>query len=337
MVNDQKGSIMYIENKIRPYLVSGGYPTEDAWHFFTPKGEMKIEGCNEFFTKLFPLCNGRKTINEIGEYFAEEDDFNRIMDALMENQILVDCNRIYEVFYAYSRNPMPFWEEMTLEETCAFVADGGHLPKAEGEIFNGGFSETKLRGFMDKRCSTRNFQDASVDKATIFSMLWSAYGVQEKRVDGESQFLERTYTVPSGGALYPLMIYLIILKPCSLLAKGVYRWHKEKSFLEMVKLGDFSLEVAVTIYGISSVEKAAGILCVVADFERSARKYGNKAYNLIQQEVGHVMQNVALFCAENNLGVVEIGGYDDEHLADLINVDFPKKAPLIVAAFGEKE
>lgn len=48
------------------------------------------------------------------------------------------------------------------------------------------------------------------------------------------------------------------------------------------------------------------------------------------------MQNVALFCAEKNIGVVEIGGYCDEALANLLGVQFPTKAPLIVAAFGNK-
>lgn len=337
MADGQEGFIMNIEKRIRPYLVSGGYPLDNTWHFFTPKGEVKIEGCNDFFLKLFPLCDGHKTVNEIEQYFIEEVEFISMVATLLEKQILVDCNRIYEVFCAYSRNPMPFYEEMGAEETFAFVADESHLPKIKGEIFNEAFQKTKLQNLTDQRCSTRRFKNTSISKEKIFSMLWSAYGVQTKRVKGESLFLERTYTVPSGGALYPLIIYLILLKPCFPLDNGVYLWHKEGGFLELISPGDFSSEVTDVIYGISEIQKAVGILCAGADFERSAKKYGNKAYNLIQQEVGHVMQNVALFCTENNLGVVEIGGYDDESLAILIGMDFPKKSPLIVAAFGEKE
>ena len=190
---------------------------------------------------------------------------------------------------------------------------------------------------MDKRCSTREFSGQSLTRDQIYSIVWCAYGKQTKRKDHESDFLKWTFNVPSGGALYPLFIYLILLKQCEDLKPGIYLWHKERNILELLSKGNYLVKLENIVDGISSLKGATGILCVVADFERSAKKYGNKAYNLIQQEVGHTMQNVALYCAENNIGTVEVGGYYDELLANLLEINFPNRAPLILTVFGKRK
>ena len=331
---------MNLENQIRPYYVCGGFPTDNSWTFFTPSGEIEVKGCNLALEILLPMCNGNNRLDfivaELKKTF-KKGEIEELLSALFQYLILVDSGRIFQAFYAYSKNPMPFFESLSQDETFNFVSDQSHLPSINGSCIEVRFEKTNLQKTMDLRCSTRNFSEESMGEESIFSLLWCAYGAQEKREAEESNFLEKTYTVPSGGALYPLFIYLILFKQSDSLGKGVYLWHKEKNILELVNGGDFLARAGEIITGIPSLEKATGVLCVVADFERSAKKYGNKAYNLIQQEVGHVMQNTALFCAENNFGIVEIGGYNDEELAYLLSLPFPNQSPLIVAAFGRKK
>ncbi len=330
---------MNLENRIRPYCVCGGFPRMESWVFFVPDGEIEIKGCNQGLEILLPMCNGRNSLDFIRtelEKTFESKDVEDLLIVLFQHLILVDSNRIFQVFYAYSRNPMPFFESLTPQETFDFVSDQSHLPLIGNNSVKAKFKKTELQMIMDMRCTIRDFSGEAMNEESVVSLVWSAYGKQTKRANDESDFLERTFTVPSGGALYPLFIYLILFKQCGSLEKGIYLWHKEESLLELINAGDFLCESGEIINGIPSLEHSAGVMCVVADFERSARKYGNKAYNLIQQEVGHVMQNVALFCAERNIGVVEIGGYCDEALASLLDIQFPIEAPLIVAAFGNK-
>jgi len=330
---------MNLENRIRPYYVCGGFPKAESWIFFTPCGEIEIGGCNKALEVLLPMCNGMNHIDfvrgKLEEMFSKEE-VEELLFALFQQFVLVDSNRIFQVFYAYSKNPMHFFEALSAEETSNFVGDQSHLPVIGGSCFEAKFQKNKLQEIMDKRCSTREFSGETMDKETIFSLVWNAYGEQVKRMNGESDFLERTFTVPSGGALYPLFIYVVLFRQCGSLMEGIYLWHKEKNLLELVKAGNFLSEAEKIVSGIPSLKSTVGLMCVVADFERSAKKYSNKAYNLIQQEAGHVMQNVALFCADNNIGVVEIGGYDDEPLAGFLNLSFPNQAPLIIAAFGKK-
>jgi len=330
---------MNLENRIRPYYVCGGFSKAESWIFFVPEGEIEVKGCNEILEALLPMCNGRNNLDLIKtELMREFDgkDVEDLLSALFQYLVLVDSNRIFQVFYAYSRNPMPFFESLTSQETFDFVGDQSHLPPIVNNSVEAKFEKTELQRIMDTRCSTRDFSDQAINEDTLLSLVWSAYGKQSTRTGGESNFLERTFNVPSGGALYPLFVYLVLFKQCGSLEKGIYLWHKEESLLELVKAGDFLHESGEIINGIPTLDDSIGVMCVVADFERSAKKYGNKAYNLIQQEVGHVMQSVALFCAENGIGVVEIGGYCDEALANLLDIQFPIKAPLIVAAFGNK-
>jgi SagB-type dehydrogenase family enzyme len=330
---------MNLKNIIRPYYVCGGYPKMDSWIFFVPEGEIEMGGCNKMLEVLLPLCNGRNSLDFIKTELKmkfDDKDVESLLLVLFQYLVLVDSNRIFQVFYAYSRNPMPFFESLTPQETFDFVSDQSHLPSIGNNYVEAKFEKTELQRIMDMRCSTRDFSDQAISEDMLLSLVWSAYGKQITRISSENDFLERTFNVPSGGALYPLSIYLVLFKQCGSLEKGIYLWHKEKNLLELIRTGDFLYESGEIINGIPTLDDSIGVMCVVADFERSAKKYSNKAYNLIQQEVGHVMQNVALFCAEKNIGVVEIGGYCDEALGNLLGVQFPTKAPLIVAAFGNK-
>lgn len=330
---------MNLKNQIRPYYVCGGFPKGDAWIFFTPGGEIKINGCNKMIKVLLSLCNGYNLLDFVEKKLEgkfSRKDIKKLIDVLFEHLILVDSNRIFQILYAYSKNPMPFFESLNQEETHNLISDKGHLLPIGSHYFKAQFKKTGILKIMDLRCSTRDFSKESVSEEIILSLVWSAYGQQTKRRNNECNFLERTFTVPSGGALYPLSIYVILFKRCGSMVSGVYLWHKEENLLELIKRGNFLLVAERVIDGIPSLRNAAGVVCVVADFERSAKKYGNKSYNLIQQEAGHVMQNIALFCAEKNIGFVEIGGYHDKKLAEFLKLRFPSHAPLIVSAFGKK-
>jgi len=79
--------------------------------FFTPVGEVRISDCDEALKILLPLCNGCNSLNlirnELEKKFKKKE-VNKLITVLLQYQIIIDVNQIFQVFYSYSRNPLPF-------------------------------------------------------------------------------------------------------------------------------------------------------------------------------------------------------------------------------------
>ena len=78
---------------------------------------------------------------------------------------------------------------------------------------------------------------------------------------------------------------------------------------------------------------APGILVLAGVYERSARKYGQRAPRYVHMEVGHAAQNVYLQCGSLGLGTCAIGAFTDEALKKLIGMT-EDEVPLYVMPVG---
>jgi SagB-type dehydrogenase family enzyme len=330
---------MYIKNLERPYLVAGGFPSGNSWTFFTSHGDVEIDGCNELLQKLLPLCSGLRKLSEVIEILGTQfhlPEIEQLIEILVEYLIIVDANRVFYSFHAYTRNPEPFSTGITKESANALIKDFSHIPPIRGRIFSVELKKGNLKKLLEKRKTVRVFSGEILEESDIAGLMWSMCGKQEYREDIEEYFQDITYNIPSGGALYPLLQYVFIFKKCGMFSPGLYFWRREISSMELVKEGNFSKELSFIVTGIDDMSGSVGIACVVADFEHSAKKYGNKSYNLIYLEAGHMMQNAHLFCTERKIGFVEVAGFYDEELARMLEIDFIQKAPLIAAVFGKE-
>lgn len=322
-----------------PYLACGGYPSEDAWIFLTAGGKIKIKGCNDALATLLPFFDGTNELATILDELAraERTDILRLIDMLAQHQIIVDANHLYQSFHAYARYPAPFSTNCSHEENVANYYDLSHLPPILGKTIKLPIAESAFSCLTRKRTSCRSFSGEGLTEKQVFNLAWNMYGRQDEGVPRESPFF--TFTVPSGGGLYPLFLYLLLFKPCGTLGPGTYLWHKEQSLLETRSETNPLPAVSKIVIGVqnATVDRAAGMICIVADFERSANKYGNHAYNLALLEAGHLMQNAYLYCAENKLGMLEVYGFTCEPLAELLRISLPDKSPLIAALFGKSQ
>jgi len=322
----------------RPYLVCGGYPTHDAWVFFAPKGKIEIRGCNEVLANLLPLFDGSGDFAQIMNELAQtgRDDILEVIATLVDRQIVVDANHVFKLFQSYASYPAPFSLQCSHEENVANYYDVSHLPSVRGTTLQVPIRKTCLGRLARKRTTCRRFSGESVTDTEVFELVWTMYGRQdEDRVPAPPPALP-TFTVPSGGGLYPLSLYVLLAKPCGKLSPGVYLWHKEDSLLERVTEADPSPDLAQMLIGVQAetARQAAGVVCVVADFERTAKKYGNHAYNLALLEAGHVMQNAYLYGSENQVGILEVYGFLRDRLASLLGVEPEEKSPVIACLFG---
>jgi SagB-type dehydrogenase family enzyme len=163
---------------------------------------------------------------------------------------------------------------------------------------------------LDRRRSRRDFAGGALDGRLLATVLDAAYGAR----DGNRR------TVPSGGALYPLELY-VAARAVDRVASGVYRYDSELHALEEHELGDPwpALVAACPLPGL--LDDAAAALLVRAVFGRARFKYGQRGYRFALLEAGHLVQNVALAAAALDLPALPLGGFFDGQVDELVGAD----------------
>ncbi|MBM4176573.1 MAG: SagB/ThcOx family dehydrogenase [Ignavibacteria bacterium] len=179
---------------------------------------------------------------------------------------------------------------------------------------------------MLKRRSVRYFSDKSLTLAEISQLLWSAQGITEPR-DG-------LRTAPSAGALYPLEVYVVAGKVENLEA-GIYKYKPQTHELIKIVKGDKRTELYNAALQQSSIQTAPANLVFPAVYERTSRKYRDRAERYVHIEIGHAAQNVCLQAVSLGLGTVTIGAFYDNKVKKVMQL--PKnEEPLYIMPIGKK-
>jgi SagB-type dehydrogenase family enzyme len=184
------------------------------------------------------------------------------------------------------------------------------------------------------RLSCRRFAPLPLPLAKLATLLHTAYGVHGRSLLFEQEFLERP--VPSGGGLYPLESYLLATRVDGL-ASGIYHYAPLGHLLE--QCGDATPaapQLARLFLGQPYVGDAAGVLVLTAVVERSLWKYRDRGYRYLLFEAGHVAQNVNLVAAALGIGALDLGGFLDVELGELLGLDPEMEIPLYGIAVGSQ-
>ena len=180
------------------------------------------------------------------------------------------------------------------------------MPKLVGEV--------SVERALALRRSVRRFAPGSLALSSVGQILWAAQGVTDPA---------GFRTAPSAGALYPLEVYLVAgavrdLRP------GVYRYDPGRHALLFVSGGDPRAAVAKAARGQDWVAEAPAIVVLTGHYERTARKYRERAERYVHIEAGHAAQNVTLQAVALGLGTTMVGAFHDERLARVL--DLPRRA-----------
>ena len=137
--------------------------------------------------------------------------------------------------------------------------------------------------------------------------------------------------VPSGGALYPLELY-VVARRVDNLATGVYHFDPFDRALDLLAAGEPALENVFVDPAIS--ENAAAILVVTGLFWRSRSKYGLRGYRFTLLEAGHLVQTVQLLATEAEIDALPLGGFYDAALDSLVRADGVNESIVYAVAVG---
>jgi SagB-type dehydrogenase family enzyme len=138
--------------------------------------------------------------------------------------------------------------------------------------------------------------------------------------------------VPSGGALYPLELYVAALAVDGVLP-AVAHYHPARHSLELLRPVRRS-EVAAAVVDPKVVEHGAALLVVTGMFWRARFKYGLRGYRFALLEAGHVAQNVLLAAAALRLPALPLGGFYDRRVEELVGADGLDEAAVYAIVLG---
>ncbi len=201
-------------------------------------------------------------------------------------------------------------------------AESDHLviklpePRKRGDL---SLEETIMR-----RRSIRSYRADSLDLQDVSQLLWAAQGLTDAA--------EKLRSAPSAGALYPLELILVASNVRGI-PIGVYRYHPETHQLVRMQPGDVQSALCLAALHQQWVAEAAMVLVVVADYQRTTAKYGQRGMRYVYMEVGHVAQNIYLQCVPLGLGTVFVGAFYDEQVKSVLKLPLQEE-PLAILPIG---
>jgi len=170
--------------------------------------------------------------------------------------------------------------------------------------------EVSVERALASRRSLRAFAREPLPLPAVSQLLWAAQGITHP---------EGLRTAPSAGALYPLELYLVV-GAVSGIGPGVYRYDPRHHRLSLLSPGGVRADGAEAALGQEWIADAPAILVVAAVYERTARKYAERAERYVHIEAGHAAQNVYLEAAALGLGTTLVGAFRDEALTRAIGL-----------------
>ncbi|MFC5182691.1 SagB/ThcOx family dehydrogenase [Actinomadura harenae] len=127
---------------------------------------------------------------------------------------------------------------------------------------------------------------------------------------------------PSGGALYPIDLYLAARRVRNL-APALYLHDPYEDALRPAGVpdGPARLSEALAIRDVVDEEHAAAVFLLVARPWRSMRKYGDRGMRYVFLEAGAIAQNIHLVAVALGLGTVDCGSFYDDEVHEALEVD----------------
>ncbi len=181
------------------------------------------------------------------------------------------------------------------------------------------------------RRSVQEFSGQPIDLRALSKLLYFGGGITDQRSDGLGSTLHLR-ACPSGGALYPLELYCAAHHVDGL-EPAIYYYDPLDHALRLVLGGDFREQIEHAT-SLGSVAQSAACIIICATFPRTTFKYGERGYRFALIESGHIAQNLLLAAEGEGLAATPVGGFVDDDLNSLIDLDGVNEAVLYLILVG---
>ncbi|MEI2703228.1 MAG: SagB family peptide dehydrogenase [Baekduia sp.] len=175
---------------------------------------------------------------------------------------------------------------------------------------------------IQARRSRRSFGTDPVSLQDLSTILHAGYGVTAR--PDESAPHPNRRSVPSGGGLYPLEIF-IAARNVDGLEQGLYHYDPHRAQLEDMRHEDVSRalrELLIELPQLPDMSATCGAIVFIAGaFWRTRFKYGLRGYRWALIEAGHVGQNMLLSSGAVGLNAFPFGGFWDGRVDQYLGLD----------------
>jgi SagB-type dehydrogenase family enzyme len=183
-----------------------------------------------------------------------------------------------------------------------------------------------------KRRTIRNYSNQPLDLNQVSYLLYLSYGITSK--NARENYVECFRASPSAGATYPLELYPFVFNVEGL-KRGIYHYNVRDNVLEFLKEGDFRTKLSDIALGQDFVAKSAVTFVLTAIFDRTIFKYGERGYRYVLLDAGHLVQNIYLVSTALGLGACSIGGFFDDELNALLEIDGVNESAIYAISVGK--
>jgi SagB-type dehydrogenase family enzyme len=194
---------------------------------------------------------------------------------------------------------------------------------------------TPLNVSLDKvltnRVTARSLSPQPLTLETVATLLHYAYGITRDNAD--TIFPRPFRIVPSGGALYPLEIFFHSTQVEGL-SVGLYHYNPVTNCLRHLREADLSPRLAEAMVQRTLPFDASIVFFISAIFERATFKYGPRGYRFVLLEAGHVAQNMSLVASALGLGCMNLGGFFDRQIDEILGFDGLNHSTIYLTAIG---
>ena len=119
------------------------------------------------------------------------------------------------------------------------------------------------------------------------------------------------------------------------LKPGIYHYHLKSHALEELLTGGSIKRDVLKLFGAHWMKQVGMIIATSGVFYRNQVKYGERGFRHILTEVGHLCQNIYLLCPGFGLGCCNSGGFLDDPLNKLIDIDGIEESVISVMFVGK--
>lgn len=194
------------------------------------------------------------------------------------------------------------------------------LPKTE---VNDDLYRRSLLDILEVRRSIRKYGNSYINIDNLAHFLYNSARIKKIFTSPDGTLTGRPY--PSGGARYPLEIYVVNNKIFSI-RKGIYYYDPLKHRLVFInnnknyqrKFNEFILDVQKPIIN----REPDVVFIITAVFARTMWKYEKISLSTIMSDLGCLYQTMYLIATQMNLAACPLGGTHEDLVRDWLNLNW---------------
>ena len=196
--------------------------------------------------------------------------------------------------------------------------------------------EQAVRARRSVSSSGGAFAPGALTVDELAGVLGFSYGITGEIAGAQLPNSQHLRATISAGALYPLEIYPLVFD-CDGLAPGLYHYRVTDHALDAIAPGMHRKAFLDATTFADLAEGCAAALLVSAVFHRTFSKYLHRGYRFLMNDVGALLQSLYLSGTALGLGTCALGGFYDDELGNLLNLDNVNEAVVICFLLGRRQ